>query len=78
MKKVGINEMRKLMKMRALGFTQKAIAEELSITTSAVGYHLRKLNERVHSDGLNRVWNDYFGNFVVTHRTYDDGPWGGA
>jgi len=39
------------MYLRAMGFTQEEIANELGITQEAVSYNLRKIKERVRTEG---------------------------
>ncbi len=42
----------RMMHLRSIGFTQKEIANELGVTQEAISYNLRKMKERVASEGL--------------------------
>jgi len=64
MAKVTANTVKTIMKKRALGYTQKEIADVLDLTQAGVKYHLGLLRKRAESEGDDIVFNDYF-NIVV-------------
>ena len=64
MAKVTVNTVRTIMKKRALGYTQKEIADVLDLTQAGVKYHLGLLRKRAENEGDDIVFNDYF-NIVV-------------
>ena len=64
MAKVTADTIRVMMKKRALGYTQKEIADVLGLTQAGVKYHLGLLRKRAEAEGDDIVFTDYF-NLVV-------------
>ena len=50
-------QLMKLVKLRALGWSQTEIAEELGVSQQVVGYNLKKLKRKSQESGIDQVFN---------------------
>ena len=51
------NQIAELIKLRALGWSQKEIAERLNTSQQVIGYQLKKLKEQSKKKGTDEVFN---------------------
>jgi len=66
MAKITADTVRMIMKKRALGYTQKEIAEILEVSQATVKYHLNLLRKRSNKEGEDVVFTDYFNLIILS------------
>lgn len=49
-------QLARIMQLRALGWSQKEIADETGVSEGAVSYHLRRMRQRSREEGANVFW----------------------
>jgi len=50
-------QLMQLVKLRALGWSQAEIAEELGVSQQVIGYNLKKLKKKSRESGVDQVFN---------------------
>ena len=50
------DQLARIMQLRALGWSQKEIADDIKVTESTVSYHLRRMRQRSREEGVNVFW----------------------
>ena len=61
-----IKDIRKMMRLRAMNYTHKEIAEEIGIPRPTVSYHFRRLRKQADKTSVDALWREYFGIGIVT------------
>ena len=50
-------QLMQLVKLRALGWSQSEIAEQLGVSQQVIGYHLKKLKKKSQEAGVDQAFN---------------------
>ena len=58
MNRIDEEKIAQIAKLRALGYSQKEIADKLGISQTAVAYHLKKLKELAEEKGSDEIFNN--------------------
>lgn len=61
-----IKDIRQMMRLRAMNYTHKEIAENIGIPRPTVSYHFRRLRKEAEESGVENLWREYFGIGIVT------------
>ena len=66
MSRLTMTEIRTLIKMRGLGYSQRDIAKEMGTSQSSISHQLKALKTMAEQQGLNEVFADYFGVVILS------------
>ena len=61
-----IKDIRQMMRLRAMNYTHKEIAEKIGLPRPTVSYHFRRLRKEAEETGVSNLWRVYFGIGIVT------------
>ena len=53
-------EIKKIIKMRGLGYSQNDISKVLKLSQSAIAYQLKRINTEAKKQGMDKTWKKYF------------------